>query len=141
MAPTRTASNVMVVDRHGRIGADGLLSTSRVSAALRVRKSAWGANTLMATSTTAPWSVAARRRGRRAAESWPPSSTAAQAGADGQTPGDDADDADHAGAELELALRLAAPPERETGWSHAPTASAMAATDERSPGKRVTFGW
>ena len=63
MAPTSTASKVIVVERHGRIGADGLLRTSRVRAALRVRKTAWGANTLMATSTRAPWRVAGPKVG------------------------------------------------------------------------------
>ena len=57
-APTSTASKEMVVERHGRIGVDGLLRTSRVRAALRVRKIACGANTLMMTRPMAAGRVA-----------------------------------------------------------------------------------
>ena len=57
IAPTSTASKVIVVVRQGPIGEDGLLSTWRVSAALRVRNAACGTKTLMTTRMSAAWRV------------------------------------------------------------------------------------
>ncbi len=129
IAPTSTASNVMVVERQGRIGDDGLLSTCLVMAELRARNTACGAKTLMATRATVAHS-AATPRDRRTDHREPP-----QRDAEGEQPGATDEHAGDAHPQLQLTLGLAAPSERR--YRVQPGAQGA---QERDEGRPITLG-